>query len=51
MNRKSVNNWVNQTAGEQRCANRGQVQWPPLVTLGVGCHKTNNQPERENVAA
>lgn len=23
--------------GEQRCANRGQVQWPPLVTLGVMC--------------
>ena len=20
--------------GEQRCANRAQVQWPPLVTLG-----------------
>jgi hypothetical protein len=22
--------------GEQRCANRVEVQWPPLVTLGVG---------------
>ena len=25
--------------GEQRCANRGQVQWPPLVTLGVMFHQ------------
>ena len=27
--------------GEQRCASRGVVQWPPLVTLGVGHNNLN----------
>jgi len=31
------NNWV-PDGGDQRCASRVQVQWPPLVTLGVA-HK------------